>query len=43
MLDPYNPTYVQLERPSEIDAHLVNKKNPNVMKKTEQKTEYYLR
>ena len=43
MLEPYNPTYVQLERPSEIDAPLVNKKNPNVMKKTEQETEYCLR
>jgi len=43
MLDPYNPTYVQLALTSEIDSHLVNKKNPTVMKKTEQKTEYYLR
>ena len=35
MLHPYNPTYVQLARPNEFDAHLVNKKNLNAMKKTE--------
>ena len=24
MLDPYNPTYVQLARPYETDAHLLS-------------------